>query len=72
MQCVGPLHTVVPPTFTELRRRGLAFTHELDHRHRPINRGNVIRESAADANSGCGVRGREAQQDGSSPSDASR
>jgi hypothetical protein len=22
MQCVGPLHTVVPPTFTELRRRG--------------------------------------------------
>jgi hypothetical protein len=25
MQCVGPLHTVVPPTFTELRRRGLAL-----------------------------------------------
>ena len=44
MQCVGPLHTVVPPTFTELRRRGLAFTHELVHRHRPINPGNVIRE----------------------------
>ena len=44
MQCVGPLHTVVPPTFTELRRRGLESTHELVHRHRPINPGNVIRE----------------------------
>ena len=42
MQCVDQLHS--RPTFTKLRRRGPAFTHELVHRSQLINPGSVIRE----------------------------